>query len=282
MQDVVDRFFLVRKWIMDVITFVSIRFYGIECTFADVKERKYSHNQHVNLNLDDAKDLDTLLASAKDRFRDAIDRRAFVTDKTKTLITLNSALLAILAAFLPRATAFGSQLMSWGFYIGTLLFLDALIIMWMYFDIKGEMEVTLDQKDVGLDKDNLKKSIINSYLQSQVATDNITDFLADLYKTARFYFLFGFVIIFAILSVVYFSQSPSNDTERMIQQLRSDPKLIELLRGPKGEKGDQGEKGLRGDSGAQGERGPRGEKGEKGPQGEKGEKGEKGDPASKK
>jgi hypothetical protein len=276
MQRVLDNFFYLRKFVVDCLTFVSIRIYGIECTFADVKKRAYSHARHADLNLDDAKDLDTLLASAKDRFKDAIDRRAFVTDKAKTLITLNSALLAILAAFLPKAADFDSVSVSVLFYGGVLLLLNALVIMWVYFDIKGETVLELQQTEVGLDKDNLKKSLVNSYLQCQVGTDNVTDYLADLYKTARFLFLAGFLVVFVIFSVNYFSRSQSSDAERIIQQLRSDPKLIELLRGPRGERGDKGEQGERGPQG------DRGSQGEKGQQGERGPQGEKGDPAPKK
>src|SRR4051794_15117931 len=104
MRRILDWLFYARKFVMDCLTFTSIRLYGIECTFEDVKRRGYAEGCHVNLHLDEAKDLDTLLASAKERYKDAIDRRAFVTDKAKTLITLNSALLAILGAFLPKAT----------------------------------------------------------------------------------------------------------------------------------------------------------------------------------
>jgi hypothetical protein len=195
------------------------------------------------------------LASAKDRYKDALDRRTFVTDKTKTLITLNSALLAILAAFLPKPADFASWEVNVAFYAGVILLLNALIVMWMYFDIKNETLVDVKQDEVGLDKDNLKKSLINSYLRCQVDTNNGTDFLADLYKTARFFFLFGFIVIFIIFSSSFFTRTPSNETERILEQLRSDPKLIELLRGPRGDTGPKGD---------QGEQGPKGEKGEKG------------------
>src|SRR6266851_3458129 len=279
MQSVLDWLFYARKFVIDCVTFASIRLYGIECTFKDVQKRAYSQAQHINLNLDAAKDLDTLLASSKDRYKDAIDRRAFVTDKAKTLITLNSALLAILGAFLPKATEFDSLWVSLIFYGGVLLLLDALIVMWMYFDIKGETVLDLEQGEDMLDKENLKKSLINSYLRCQVDTNNITDFLADLYKTARFYFLFGFVVIFVIFSASYFFRSPSSEAERVIERLRSEPKLIELLRDPRGEQGKQGEKGPQGGGGPEG---PQGTSGEKGPKGERREKGEKSESASKK
>jgi hypothetical protein len=162
MQGAVNWFFYVRKFLMDCVTFASIRFYGIECTFAEVRRGRYLHNPHVDLNLDEAKDLDTLLSSAKDRLKDAVDRRGFVNDKAKTLITLNSALLAVLAAFLPKATDFGTRWEGLLFYAGVLLLINALVIMWVYFDIKAETVMGLQQAEAGLDSQNLKKSLVNS------------------------------------------------------------------------------------------------------------------------
>lgn len=279
MQWLLDKLAELRVYLMDRLTLASVRLYGIPCTLAEVKARAYTTNQHVNLNLDDAKDLDTLLSAAKDRLKDSADRRGFVNDKAKTLITLNSALLAVLAAFLPKATEFDALWFSALFYVGVLLLLNALVVMWVYFDIKSETVMVLGQSDAGLDKDNLKKSLINSYLQCQAGTDNVTDYLADLYKTARFFFLTGFVVVFAILSVSYFSGATSTSTEKVIQQLRADPKLTDLLRGPKGERGDPGLRGERGDQGPQGARGPQGDPG---PKGEQGPKGDRGDPGGKK
>jgi hypothetical protein len=63
------------------------------------------------------------------------------------------------------------------------------------------------------------------------------------------------LIVFGLFSASYFTKLALTEAEKLIQQLRGDPKLIELLRGPKGERG---ERGLRG------ERGGKGEKGEKG------------------
>lgn len=282
MQRILDWMFYARKFVVDCITFASIRLYGIEATFADIQRRGYIQGRHVNLKLDDSKDLETLLALANDQYKSALGRREYVTDKAKTLITLNSVLLAILAAFLPKLTDFPSLWISLPFYGGVLLLLNALLIMWMYYDIKGETVLELQQSEVGLKKDDLKKSLINSYLRCQVDTDNFTDYLADLYKTARFYFLFGFIVIFGIFSINYFLRPyPYGGPKEVIQELRSNPELIDLLRGPKGEKGEHGEQGPKGDVGPQGRRGPKGDRGEKGPQGEIGPKDDRGDSCPK-
>lgn len=291
LQSILDWFFYARKFALDCLTFLSVRFYGIECTFADVTSRKYSLRQHLNLHLDGVQALDTLLESAKDRFRDAIDRRAFVTDKAKTLITLNTALLAILAALLPRAADFESLWIKIPVLAGVLLLLNALVVMWIYFDIKEETYVDLEQAQAHLVDDDLKKSLINDYLACQVGTDNVTDLLADLYKTSRFFFLSGFLVVFGVCSIGYLLRSHRSEAERIVERLRSEPKLIELLRGPKGDQGSQGPqgqagpqgiKGTSGEKGAQGEKGPPGERGPKGEQGPRGEPGKATDPAASK
>jgi hypothetical protein len=80
----------------------------------------------------------------------------------------------------------------------------------------------------------------------------VTDYLADLYKTARFYFLWGFLVLFVVLTTKHFA-GPPRDAEKAIKQLRGDPKLIELLRGPKGDPGERGPQGARGERGDRGE-----------------------------
>lgn len=265
MQRILDCMFYARKFVVDCITFASIRLYGLEATFKDIQNRGYIQRECVKLKLDNSKDLDTLFVLAKDQHKNALDRREQVTDKAKTLITLNSALLAILAAFLPKVTDSPSLWIRLPLYGGVLLLLNALVIMWNYYDIKGETSPKLQQPEVELNKIDLKKSLINSYLRCQFDTDNITDYLADLYKTARFYFFFGFIVIFIIFSTSYFIRPYNHsDPKNAIQELRRNPDLIELLRGPKGEKGERGEQGPKGDVGLQGQRGPKGEKGDRG------------------
>jgi hypothetical protein len=183
------------------------------------------------------------MATAKDCFKSATDRRNLVTDKCKTLLTLSSFILTISGLFLPKAFEFDPWWMRALFFVAGLFLLNAVTMLLIYFGVGAETTISLDQSEVHLEKDNLKKSLINLYLRCQVDADNRTDYLLDIYKVARFFSLLAFFIILLLLSVNYFSRSSSTDHEKVIQQLRSDPKLIELLRGPKGDKGEKGEKG---------------------------------------
>jgi hypothetical protein len=84
----------------------------------------------------------------------------------------------------------------------------------------------------------------------------------DVYRTARFFALSAFLIMLLLVSLNYLFRPSSSNTEKVIQSLRSDPKLIETLRGPKGDQAEKGERGLPGPKGEKGERGEKGEKGE--------------------
>ncbi len=278
LQKGLDKFHDFRKSVLDHLAFASIRLFGIEdCTFADVQGGRYEREQHQNRNLDNAKDLDALLTTAKDCFKAAADRRNLVTDKCKTLLALTSFILAVSGLFLPKVFEFDSWWMRASYFIAGLLLLNAVTMLLIYFGVGTDTTICLHQDDVNLEKDNLKKSLINLYLNCQVDTDNRSDYLLDIYKVARFFSLFAFFIILVLLSVNFLSRSSSTDAEKVVQQLRSDPSLIELLRGPKGEKGEKGDQGERG---SRGEKGDKGDRGDRGDRGEKGEKGDKGQPAA--
>ena len=79
-------------------------------------------------------------------------------------------------------------------------------------------------------------------------------------------FLWGVGLLAALLTLTSLRSPQRGSTdEDIIRRLRSDPQLIELLRGPKGALGPQG---------SPGETGPRGEKGTPGPQGPAGRPGQ--------
>jgi len=258
LQRLLDWFHYARKEWMCFLAYVSMRFYGIEPTLEDVREESYSHRQHSNRNLDQAKDLDGLLSMAKDCWKRAVDRRAAVTDKCKTLLTLSSLLLGIVGVLLPKQLTFDAHWMRLLVLVSILSLLNAVALLVVFFGIGREMVIALDQENVGLDTNDLKKSLINSYLACQVSMDGRTDYLVDLFKTARFFFLTAFSLLVLLVSVNFFTQSPTGEVEKTIAELRGSPELIELLRGPKG---GPGEKGDTGSEGPQGEKGERGENG---------------------
>lgn len=174
---------------------------------------------------------------------------------------MSSLLLGLVGILLPKSFAFGETWMRVVCFLAMLALLNTVTLLLIFFDVGRETEMSLEQGDVDLDSDNFKKSMVNLYLCCQVVMDNRTNYLVDLYRSARFFFLSAFTVVVILFSIQFISSSPVDDTERFIERLRSEPKLIELLRGPKGDKGDAGSQGIQGAKGDVGATGPKGNSG---------------------
>ena len=289
-QWTLDQFYYFRGFLLNCVAFFSLRLYAKEVSYKDVHEGKYTENnaeehekakyRHVNRHLDDAKDLDALLSLAKDCYKAAADRRTIVTDKCKTLLTMSTFILAISGLFLPKPFELDTSWPRYLVFVAGFLVLDAVLLLLVYFGIGDEEKLSLESHLVPLEKDDLKKALINEYLSCEVDSENRTSYLVDVYATARFFALSGFLLLLGLAAMSFLAHSPSASAKQSIEALRKDPQLMDLLRGsagrdgPKGDRGDQGSQGLKGDTGAVG---PKGHPGSVGPKGERGEKGEKGD-----
>jgi hypothetical protein len=272
-----------RKWFVASIAYLSMRTFGLEdVTLAEVRKGSFDNRKHENRALDDAQDLDSLQKSAKECYDAANTRRNIVTDKCKTLLTLSSFILAVTGLLLPKAFEFEAWWMRIAFFVAGLFLLNAVTLLLVYFDVGVETTVSVDDADISKTSEDLKKSLINVYLGCETATDNRTDYLVEGYKVARFFALSALSLIAFLFFFNYLFHKPAgSDATKIVEQLRSDPSLINLLRGPKGDIGPQGGKGDTGDQGPQGIPGPKGDqgpRGDKGPQGDKGHKGDSGKP----
>ncbi|MCI0541277.1 MAG: collagen-like protein [Verrucomicrobiales bacterium] len=278
MQRFLDGFHDFRKALVAWLTYCSIRFFGTEITFEEVEAGSLKNRQHANLNLDGASDVDSLLDAAKECHKAAMDRRQVVTDKCKTLLTLSAFILTITGLFVPRASEFETWWLRIPFFLAGLLLLNSVVLLLVYFGVGKEKEASVDQADASLDKENLRKAMINQYLDCEVAYDNRTDYLIEIFKAARFFSVSAFTLIVVLFLVSYLTHTSTTDASKIIRQLRSDPQLIDLLRGTKGEQGPQG---IQGERGPEGPKGPQGEKGPQGDRGPKGEQGQQGEPGPK-
>jgi hypothetical protein len=107
-----------------------------------------------------------------------------------------------------------------------------------------------------------EKMIVKPLSAGYVERDGLgPDYLADVYKAARSYFVGAFFIIVALFAMNYFVSTPGGNNREIVEELRSDPGLLRLLQGPKGDKGDAGKPGTKGDKGDRGEKGQKGDTG---------------------
>jgi hypothetical protein len=218
---------------------VSIHLYGIEdCTFDEVRDRTYKKRAHKDLDLKDAKDLLGLVAAAKECYKAAQERRAVITDKCKTLQTFNAFLLALVGLFLTKAFDFDSCCMRVVFSVAVALVAATVVLLLLYFAVGAEAAMDMEQEMVTMGDDDSKKSSINSYRFCTVTTDNKTDFLADLYRVASSLFLVALTLIVALFLLSYLFGTGVGHPDKTIDQLRNSSKVVDMLRGPKGDKGD--------------------------------------------
>ena len=253
-----DAFSRTRRAVAWLLAYLSLRVCGLEVRAKDVWRGKYSSTQHQNLNLDNAGDLPLLLDTARVCLANAQDRRSVVSDKCKTLLTVSSILLTLIGLLLPKFIHLQQTWMGVSFFIAMGALLNTIILLLVFFDVGADMEIDVGPDDVARDTKDMQKNLINSHLQCQTALDNRTDYLVDLYKAARFFFLSAFSLVILLFATSFFARSSVGVTEDVIVRLRSDTAMIELLRGPMGDKGEKGDKGDEGDRGVKGEKGDRG------------------------
>lgn len=247
-QWIIDAIWGILRGGLDFVTLVFIRLYGIEdCTLKNVREGRYESEIYKPYDLNNAIALDDILAESKVALKTAADRRTTITDKCKTLLTLDSLLLAIVGALLPKSFEFNSRWMRVACFCAIIFLLGTIVLLLVYFAIGREQLVSIEQGDINLDAINFKKSLINGYRSCFISTNSRTDYLVDIYRVARSFFILAFIIIIFLFGISYFFSAP-DDAERLSKELRANPNLIELLRGPKGDTGNKGDKGDKGDA----------------------------------
>jgi hypothetical protein len=249
LHKVISESFLLLFWVALVLC-------GIECTREEVRRRRYERD----LELPDQEGFEpseTLITAAERELADADSRRRIVDDKARMLLTLVALLIPVTAAFAARLTSPALVLAP------LVCFLFASLILVGYLDIGAGMRPKLSPDDTLLEETELKQQVIVDVLSSARTTEQETDFLVDVYRAAIRALLFGLVLVVAVAGIAY--SRTSDPTERLIQQLRSDPALIRELRGPQGATGEQGPSGPQGSQGVQGRPGPQGPRGPQGP-----------------
>lgn len=97
----------------------------------------------------------------------------------------------------------------------------------MHFAVGADMQPTIDQHDATLSGDDLRKSLINTYLKCQADRNDRVNFLVELYKGARFYFLLGLTLIIALLVSTFPERTKEDLPSTFAKQLTENATLIE-------------------------------------------------------
>lgn len=213
MQYLLDLFYYSRRFIVNLVAYVSLRLYGLEISWKEVEHGTYDAEKFDNLNLDSAGDLDLLLSESRGAFDNAEARRSVVVEKTKVLLTLSSFLLALTGALAPKTFSSAGFWMRSAMLMATVALLNTIILITTLFDVRSTMVVSITQPEAALDSDNLKKSLINSYRQCAHATNNASHYLVDIYKASRFFFLISLTLVTSVVIAGLARPQPSPASE---------------------------------------------------------------------
>ena len=261
-----DGFYEFRACCTTMVVYGAFYLFGIEVTWAQTKAENFNSRKHRDLEFSDQSDLDLLLQEAKGLVNGAEARSAAISDKCKTLLTLSSAILAFVGVILPKLSV-DSLWTKIFFAIAASPMLVAAFLFAVFFGVRAGMRVTIDQHEAELAQKELKKSLINNFRHCATDQENRSDYLAEVYRVARFFFLSSLMALTILFTVNLFSSHPADQARAVASQLHGDTNFIQSVKGERGSQGPKGDIGVPGPKGDQGERGERGPAGPPGPRG---------------
>lgn len=231
---------------------IALRACGIECSLEEVRRRAYSRPD-LPYGPDALVLSDTLLDAATTDLDRAERRRKVVDGKAQMLLTMVGLLVPLTGVL-----ALG---LSWPvlFIVPLACFLLSAFILIGYLAVGRAMTPRLNGEEVRYDEARLKRQLIIDNIRSAHDTEGGTDFLVDTYRAALRSLLGGLVSLSVLALIANFPSDRS--TRELIRQLKSDPELVRILRGP------QGPLGPIGPAGPVGPAGPSGPAGAPGPPG---------------
>jgi hypothetical protein len=236
----------------DRLTHRLMRMCDVDCSLDEVREGVYPRRKTV-VSRETASDEGArealALAIRLDLGEQA--RRLMVQDKAKWLFTLAAGVLTLFSGMLARRPVWFSAL---GVALVAVPLLMVVLLLVRFF---GTERRSMPAIDDALLSATGKGALLES-LESQLAATEFnaraTDFLVDLYRASRrlaAVALSGIVVVVMVIVVAPTSNS-------LVEELRGNPDLVRLLRGPEGAPGPRG---LEGGLGPVGPRGPPGDRG---------------------
>jgi len=248
----------VERLLIRVVTWLEwllLRLFFIDCSLEEVRERRYiaaPNEAAVAPGMMDVEDSNDFLSLAKEVFDQSEKRRATIDDKCKTVLTISSISMAIIAALLPRL-----PLPYLGIIPLIFIFASAFLVL-VHLNVSRFRYPKLDAEHARLDAATRRRRRIADYLKDARWNDSVINFHVDVYRASNRALRLGLLIL--MLLAVVGGIVGSTTEERVIQMLRAEPKMIQLLQGPKGDPGPAGPKGEIGPPGPKGDFGPPGPK----------------------
>jgi len=237
-------------------------------SFKEVWDGKMeSSEDQSKLKITDDTDPDFAFEQGKAAQEEEVARRAIVDDKSKVLLTISTLLLAGNAALLPHLHP------RWIGIMPLLPIMAAVFLILMYFRTSVVAVVNRNSVDWSDDPAKIKRMFAKEQFKCAADMELSNSFRVGIHRAARRAVILAlFLVIPAVASAVF----TATDEESLINEVKSNAELRQLLQGPAGAVGPAGPAGEQGSAGPPGPRGPEGKVGPRGPAGPRGPQGKPG------
>lgn len=254
LQVVIDDFYYARQFCMNCIVFALVRIFGPEMSFGEVKRVTYDGKKYENINLDNS-DINSLLPAAKDCLAAAFDRRSSVIDKSKSLLTLSTLLLTAAGILVTKFLTFEKWWIQMMFLAAVIMLVGCIILLLAFMAVGPESVISLDQQHAELSETDFKKCLFNDVMHCESKVGFRTDYMVDLYKAARFYYLFSFFLLVALFFMVFPAKKQEDENTKVLRSIKESIVAVQGRPGKDGTDGKDGEPGAPGIQGFQGMKG---------------------------
>lgn len=243
---------VVKPTLLDRATHRLMSMCLIDCTTEEVRDGRYFRKaQAIEREKASDEGAREALALAVRLEQGEQARRAIVQDKAKWLFTLAAGLLTVFSGMLIRRPTWFGVL---GVILVALPLLFATLLLLRFFGVERRSTPAVDAALLAAVGKTAHLESLESQLLASSFNAGATDFLVDLYRAAlrlAAVALCG-VVALAVATVA----APTSNS--LVEEIRGNPDLIRLLRGPEGPQGPQGTTGADGPVGPQGQTGSRG------------------------
>lgn len=197
-----DGLYKIRKCLLDNIVYYSFIAYGFEdVPFRSIDERSYYNaegkKQCQELDISQLWDLDPLLKIAELDYGTCRERYDALKEKCKEIRFFCMLIIALIGFLLPNVLNNCNPscwvwvpLMISGIFLGL-----AVIVLLVFWDKISWSVVKLDKKVLGHQGNDLKIFLIKEYHLAAFDNDLRLNYLADVIRVARFYFMFAFTAL---------------------------------------------------------------------------------------
>nr|WP_128797404.1 collagen-like protein [Corallococcus coralloides] len=232
----------------DIWIYRLLRACRINCSLREVIRRRYPKESYVYGDISSATEfgIKGALEVMQRIDQSETSRRSILDDKAKWLFALASALLTVLTGIMTR-------LPFWAGFLGVLavipLLLTGMLLLW-YFGINNRSVPDISDKLLSYPTEIAIRRIILRNWSSTVAYNAANNsFHVDLYRAARRLVSVAYILVSLTAVLAFLASTKKNN---ILEEVRGNPELTELLRGPAGVQGPAGPKGPQGEMGPTG------------------------------